>query len=474
MERTVTDHKVDIRSRRTGDDDGIAMVTVIAVVTILFLLVTTLITLTTYRTMQSSSYVSRTQATQLADAGLNYYLYQLGLNYTYYSVSPTPTPSATNAQGSWTASATYDPTSRLVVIRSVGTTADGISRVIMAKCSPPPPPMYAIGSGGNIDVGANTLISGPMRSNGYVHIATGGTQGIITGLAQSGVSPNGDFSPLKSGAADPTRFKGGAQYYPALSFDTMSADVAKMKSTAGLLLPNSRSDGKTPAALGYLITLSNNQIGVRRVTAESRTYNSAANIAKLGSLTTTVPPSVQTTLAIPANGIIFVDSDNVWVSGTYTARVTICASRASSSDKTYGNITVSNSVKCGVKTDPVIVCGLMAQNNIWLPDWYSTTVMDPTLTIEAALLAQYGTIGDAYNGSTTFPLPTANPNGGTQYPTHNLALAGSALGATGVGFQAQYFINRTYGFDSRLTTNPPPNWPRSDNQWIVVSSWWLD
>jgi hypothetical protein len=360
----------------------------------------------------------------------------------------------------------------VAVIRSVGTLANGVTRAILVKCSPPPPPMYAIGSGGNIDVGANTLIDGPMRSNGYVHITTGGTQGIINGLAQSGKTPNGDFTPMKSSVPDPTRFKGGAQYYPALNFDTMSANVSAMKGTAGLLLPSSRSDGKTPSSLGYLITLANNQVGIRRVTAESRTYNNATNIAKLGTLTTIVPAGVQTTMAIPANGVIFVDSDNVWVSGTYTARVTICASRASSSDKTYGNITVNNSIKCGVKTNPMVVCGLMAQNNVWLPDWYSRTVMDPTLTIEAALLAQYGTIGDAYNGSTTFPLPTTNPSGGKQYPTHDLVLAGSALGCTGVGFQTAYFINRTYGFDPRLTTNPPPYWPHTDNQWIVVSSWW--
>lgn len=453
------------------DDSGIAMVTVIAVVTILFLLVTTLMVLTTYRTMQSSSYVSGVQATQLADAGMNYYLYQLGLNYNYYSSTPTPTPSFATAQGSWTASATYDPTTKVVMIRSVGTLVNGVSRAILAKCSPPPPPMYAIGSGGNIDVGANTVINGPMRSNGYVHITTGGTQGIIKGLAQSGVSPNGDFSPLKSGVPDPTRFQGGAQYYPALSFDLMSANVSAMKGAAGLLLPSSRSDRKTSAALGYLITLANNQVGVRRVTAESRAYNNASNIAKLGSLTTTVPPSVQTTYAIPANGVIFVDSDNVWVSGTYTARVTICASRASSSDTTYGNITVNNSIICGIKTNPIVVCGIMAQNNVWLPDWYSTSVMDPTLKIEAALLAQYGRIGDAYNGSTSFPLPPSSPNG-THFPRHDLDLEGSALACTGIGFQTAYFINRTYGFDTRLTTNPPPYWPHTDNQWIVVSSWW--
>jgi hypothetical protein len=77
----------------------------------------------------------------------------------------------------------------VAVIRSVGTLANGVTRAILVKCSPPPPPMYAIGSGGNIDVGANTLIDGPMRSDGYVHITTGGTQGIINGLAQSGKTP---------------------------------------------------------------------------------------------------------------------------------------------------------------------------------------------------------------------------------------------------------------------------------------------
>lgn len=460
------------RIARTRDDSGMAILTVVVFMTILYMLVTTLLVLSTYRTMQSSTYVSRVQATELADAGLNYYLYQLGLNYTYYALSPSPTPSMTTAEGSWSASATYDPAARVVVIRSVGTSANGVSRAIVAKCSPPPPPMYAIGSGGNIDVGANTIIDGPMRSNGYVHITMGGTRGTITGLAQSGKAPNGDFAPMKHGVPDPARFQGGAQYYKALNFDTMSSDVAQMRNIAGLLLPSSRSDGKSPSAIGYLITLANNEVGVRRVTAESRAFNNASDIAKLGTLTTVVPASVQTTFAIPANGVIFVDADNVWVRGTYTARVTICASRASSGDRTYGNITVSNSVRCGVKTNPMVVCGLMAQNNIWLPDWYSTSVMDQTLTIDAAILAQYGTIGDAYNGGTTFPLPTNNPSG--KYPTHDLVLAGSALGCTGIGFQQKYFINRTYGFDQRLRTNPPPSWPRSDNEWILVSSWWQD
>jgi len=456
-------------SARTRDDSGIAMVTVVGISTILFLLVTTLMVLTGYRTMQTSSSVSRIQATHLADAGLNYYLYRLSLDYAYYSGSPAPAPAETNAQGSWAASATYDPTTQLIVIRSVGTLPNGVSRTVLARCSPPPPPMYAIGAGGNIDVGPNTTIEGPVRSNGYIHVDhDSNSHGIITGLARSGgTAPSGDFYPLKSGAPDPDYFRGGAQYTPPLSFDQMSTDVAAMRGSAGLLLPSSRYDRKTPSALGYQITLANNQVIVSRVTAESRAYKKTQDIANLGKLTTTIPSGVQSTYAIPANGVIFVDGDNVWVSGTYSARVTICASRGTSSDLTYGNITVSDSVLCSDKTNPQVVCGLLAQNNVWLPDWYSTNQMDKTLTVEAALLAQFGRIGDAYNGSTKFPLPSNNG----LYPTHDLVLAGSALGCTGVGFQADYFINRTYGFDDRLKTNPPPYWPHGDKQWIVVATW---
>ena len=459
--------------RELRDDSGIAMITVMGISVILFIMLTTMFVLTNYRTAQSTFNTSRTQAVQLADAGINYYLYRLSVDYQYANTSPAPAPTLTNSQGTWAASATYDSASRLIVIRSRGTTKDGLSRTVVAKCSPPPPPMYAVGSGGNIDVGGNTTINGPMRSNGYVHITTGGTAGIITGLAQSGTTPNGDFSPKVGGVPDPGRFKGGASYYPALSFDTFSSDVAAMKGIAGLLLPTSRSDGKTPTAMGYLITLSNNQVIVRRVTAVATTHNSAATVANLGSITSTVPPSVTSTYAIPANGVIFVDSDNVWVQGTYTARVTICASRANSSDTTYGNINVIDSVLCGDTSNPTVVCGLMAQNSVYLCDWYSRTFMDPTLTIQAALLAQYGGVNDSN-------MPSGLSNlGGTKYssspltywPYHDLALAGSVLGRTGIGFDGTYFVTRTYGFDQRLVTNPPPYWPRGDNQWVLVSSW---
>lgn len=453
------------------DESGMAMVTVMGVSVILFLSLTTLFVMTNSSTMLSSSNTAQTQAVQLADAGINNYLYRLSVDYNFPNLTPSPNPSFSDAHGSWNASATYDSTSKLYFIRSRGTTPGGVSRVVIAKCSPPPPPMYAVGSGGNIDVGPNTTINGPLRSNGYVHIGTGGSAGIITGLAQSGVSPNGDFSPKVSGVPDPSRFKGGASYYPPLAFDTFSSDVSAMRSSATLLLPSSRTDGKTPSAKGYLITLSNNQVIISRVTAESTNHNNVTDVQNLGSLTTTVPTGVQSTYAIPANGVIFVDSDNVWVKGTYTARVTICVSRANASDTTWGNITVANSILCGNMSNVTVVCGLMAQNNVYLADWYSRNLMDPTLTIQAALLAQYGGVNDNDKPSGISNLGGSTYSGSTKWPYHDLDLEGSVLGKTGIGFDASYFVTRDYGFDQRLVTNPPPYWPRGDNQWVLVSSW---
>jgi hypothetical protein len=458
------------------DDSGVALATVVFVSVIVFILLSTMLVLMNYRSVQSTHYSSRSKALELADAGLNFYLYKLSLDYTYYATVPTPTPTLTNADGSWAASASYSPTTQLVTIRSVGTLTNGTKRSVIAKCSPPPPPMYAVGSGGNIDVGANTTINGPMRSNGYVHITTGGSAGIITGLAQSGVSPGGDFSPTSGGKPDPTRFKGGASYYPALSFDLMTTGITNMASAAGISLPSSRSDGKTPSALGYLITISGNYVGVRRVMTYQTAANSTATINSLGAITTSVPPSVTTTYAIPGTGVIYVAADNVYVQGTYTARVTIVATRASSSDTTYGNIIVVNSVKCGDTNNPTTVCGLIGQNNVYLPDWTSRSLMDATLTVQAALLAQFGGVNDS-----NMPSGLSN-KGGTQstysykgvyayYPYHDLYLAGSVLGKTGIGFDSTYFVNRYYGFDPRLSTNPPPYWPHGDNQWILVSSY---
>jgi hypothetical protein len=369
----------------------------------------------------------------------------------------------------------------MVLITSTAKLPNGSTRMVRAKCAPPHFADYAIASTVDVLVGPETVIDGPVRTNGKISWSSGGTKSWIMGKAQSPVGYYKYNGSSYSASTDATHFKGGTVPKASagtLNFDKVSTDIDAMKAKAGLLLQESATvDNLTPSAIGYQIVLTNNQVVVKRVLAEGRSTTSTVN---LGRLTVDPRTTTQATYAIPANGVIFVENDNVWVSGTYTSRVTICASRISSTDtKNSGCITVADSVLCGNKTNASVTCGLLAQNSIWLPSWYSRTdngktppgVMSPTLTIESAMLAQNGSIGDNYNSSSAPPLPQ---------PYHDLSISGASVGKGGIGFtsptnvgtstQTYGFRTRDYGFDPRLKTSPPPSWPKTGDS-VVVASW---
>ena len=454
------------------DESGFVMATVLGVSMILFILVTATIVYTNYSISQTTHYQSRIRGLQVADSGLNEYLYRMSINYDYNTAL-----TATLEDGSmYTATRALAPDG-MVQITSIATLQDGTSRTVCARCSPPHFADYAIGSTADILVGPETIIDGPIRTNGKISWSSGGTKSWVLGKVQSPVGYYRYNGSSYTASTDSAHFKGGTvpvAQAGTLNFDKISTDIDAMKTKAGLLLPASTTIDS--GAKGYQIVFANNQAIVSLVMAEGVT--STTSTVNVGRLTTKNP----VTYAIPANGVIFVNNDNVWVKGTYTARVTICASRTSSSDtKNSGCITVADSVLCGNKTNSAITCGLLAQNSVWLPAWYSRKdngltppgVMDPILTIEAAMLAQNGSIGDGYSSRSGISI--AKPQ-----PYHDLNVTGASVGKGGIGFssptnvgsstQTYGFLNRNYGFDPRLKTNPPPSWPKTGDS-VVVSTW---
>ena len=459
--------------RFTRDESGFAMITVLGVGIILFILLSTTIAITNYRTMQTTRYQSRTRAVQTADAGLNEFLYQMSIVYTF--AGPV---TGTLSDGSTYVVTRTNNADGTVTVTSVTTLTDGTHRTVKAVVSPPHFADYAIGSTVNITVGPETIIDGPVRTNGYIAWTSGGTKSWIMGKSQSPVAYYVTNGSNLTASTDLNHFKGGivpVGSVAQLNFDSISTDIDGMKANAGLLLPDSATIDSS--AKGYEIVLNNNQVTVSLVMSENASSTSSA---QWGKLTTKSP----TTYAIPSNGVIFVQNDNVWVKGTYTSRVTICASRTSSSDLTNsGCITVENSVLCGNISDSKITCGLLAQNSIWLPSWYSRTdatpagVMDPILTIQSAMLAQNGSIADGFTGSGR-SISTGSAT--KPQPEHDLYITGASVGKGGIGFtsptnvgtsnQTYGFLNRNYGFDPRLTTNPPPSWPKTGDS-VVIASW---
>jgi hypothetical protein len=390
--------------------------------------------------------------------------------------------SATLADGSTYAVSRTVASDGMVIVTSVASLPDGSRRTVKAQCAPPHFADYAIASTANITVGPETIIDGPLRTNGWIAWTSGGSKSWVMGRSQSPVGYYVTNGSTRTASTDPNHFKGGTVPIAnagTLNFDAVSTDIDAMRSSAGLFLRESSIvDNLTPSAIGYELTLQNNQVLVKRVLSENHSTTSTVN---LGRLTVDARTQTQATYAIPANGVIFVENDNVWVKGTYTSRVTICADRTSSTDLlNSGCITVENSVLCGNMNDSKVTCGLLAQNSIWLPDWYSRTdaspagVMDPDLNIQSAMLAQNGSIGDAYSNYFSGNGPPK------PQPYHDLSISGAAVGRNGIGFtsptnvgtssQTYGFLNRDYGFDPRLKTNPPPSWPKTGDS-VVVASW---
>jgi len=448
------------------DESGMAMITVIGVAAIVLLLFATLMVLTNYRTMQSAKYVKRITAVQLADAGLNTYLYQLSIKYDYPTTTPTIGPHTTS-EGSWIASASASTTSNIITVRSTGTALDGSKKTVVAQCYPPSFSEYVTFADGAITVGNQSIIHGKIRANGNLSVTTGGlTNNPKTGYIEGQALYSGTASPVKNNAPDPAYFTGGSAKVQAYPFSSVSAEIANFKgvTVAPYNLVNSRSDGLTTKSLGYQITLRGNVMDVKRVVSVNTTEY--ANWGKI-----VVDPRTTTQmigLAIPANGRIIVNGDNVWVSGTYTSAVTVVATASSAGNTTYGNIYISDSIILGSGTTDKVTCGLIAENSVWIPAWSSkfnaaktTGAMSADLTIQAALLAQ--------NGACTTPaVPSLTPTNQTAY-THTLLITG-ALASHNTPSWDSHITTRNYWYDPRLMNNPPPGYPKTGGV-ITIASW---
>jgi hypothetical protein len=273
----------------------------------------------------------------------------------------------------------------------------------------------------DIDIGAEALISGQVRSNGDIS-----NLGEVTGLAQAAGRVSG------SGTFDQGYLSGQA----AIDFTKVLVDMANIKSVATASGTAYGPSGR--GYYGYAVTLNGTQATVAKVTGGTST----------GNLTTTGAGTVN----IPSSDVLYF-GDNVYVQGTYSTAVSIVSS---STIYVVGNYLRANSG--GTYTS-----GLIAQNNVYVPtDWSS---LPTNLTISAAMLAQSGTCeaSPMTSGNTKQSLTI---NGSLAYYTVG-GYAQSSYGGVTAGFQ-----DRTYNYDMRFQFYPPPMFPDSGSTGALkVNSW---
>lgn len=327
-----------------------------------------------------ASTIQSQKAFNIAEAGINYYLWHLSHNATDYKdggTTPT-TPDPTlgygpyvhnyiddNAQNEGTYTLWIAPqTGTTVKVRSIGQVAGTTTkRTVDAIIGAPSFASYAVVADSALWFGNTESASGPVHSNVGIRM-DGSSNTDVTSANATYVPPaelGGDGASHPGVWCDPsvtspvncsTRSKVDWRYpVPAIDFNQVSSSLCTMKkdafssdpSTASLATsgtacsqtPTNRTAAYLPRrstsyslTKGYLIQLNTNgTYDLFQVNSENDTrtpYTSALGLA-----------SVATGITIPTNGVIFAE-DNVWVRSnpTFHGRVTIGAGRLANSSQT--------------------------------------------------------------------------------------------------------------------------------------------
>lgn len=418
------------------------MLVVVAAMAILFILSTMLITISVFQVTQAQREEQRMKALHIADAGLNAYLAELRRDASYGTTHPTLGPLA-SPDGTWTVSVTT--TTGALVVRSVGTiqNAKGVQtqRTLVSRVVFPTYADYAILSDDYISIGSDAVFFGKVRSNDYID-----NSGKV--YADSSRTTPGQLwahNTITDETGSIPKRPAQASYIhanaPTVDFGQITGDMTVLQNTA--TGSNTNYAALSGTSLGYKVVLSGGNYSLYNVTGGNKFTGNLTFSAITG----------QQNLPVPAAGVLYFN-DDVWVEGTYNAMVTVAAS---------GDIML---VKDIAPTDPnsPFTCGLVAQNNIWIPIAYPTSQLADTLSIQAAMVAVTGSCGAYFDSGG--PLRTrATFIGSRSYKvaTGLVQLSGSV--------EVRGFSNRVYDYDERLDTYAPPKFPVIHDGTLKVTTW---
>lgn len=382
--------------------------------------------------------VKSQQAFNVAEAGLNYYMWHLNHNGTDYKDGKT-TPSSPDAQlgyGPYTHDyidsnnvneGTYtlwiNPAgsgSTVVTVRSIGQAAGtNIKRTVEAKIGTPSFASYAVASDSALWFGNTESADGPVTSNQGVRM-DGPSNSTVSSANSTYVPPfalggDGNSHPgvwcnltVTTPVNCTTRSKSSWIYpVPQIDFNQVTSSLCTMKkvafaansATSSLAsqanactqVPSTRTSSYLPRRAssfsltrGYLIKLNSdgtyNLYNVDAENDQATPYTSALTLQ-----------SVASNISIPSSGVIFAE-DNVWVlsNPSYHGRVTIGAGRlASANSSTYANVVIAGPLLYSAKngTDAI---GLVAQDSVIIAPYAPPSSGSFNFEIDAALLAENG------------------------------------------------------------------------------------
>lgn len=393
-------------------------------------------------------------ALQVAEAGINYYLWHLSHDSSDYkdgNTTPTNPPYGpyvhdfkdTSGRKIGTYTLTITPPSSgstITTIQSVGK-VDGIkgTRTILAQIGQPSFSNYIFLSNTQMRFSSDSTTTGPVHSN--VGIEFNGTN---NGPVTAGQATYNDGSGNRAGVWGTGGPTSQWQFpVPTVNFNQVTANFSDLRTRSqngGVYLGNS-------GGIGWNIRFRYDNSG----SFDLYRVNSEGN----GGINTTFIRNQ----AAPSNGIVF-SAENVWVSGGagggagYKGRITVAAARLPDNPSQRRNIRITNSLDYASE-DGSNVIGLIAQNDVFVPRYAPNT-----MTVDAALLAQYGSVGyDTTNG----PLKTSFTLYGSIAQYQN----DYGFKVLGCGSYCRGFPITQYNFDEHLVYAPPPMFPTTGNYTIL-------
>lgn len=407
--------------------------------------------------------VNREQALQIAEAGINYYQWHLA-HYPsdYQDGTGTAGPYVHNYTdldtqviiGQYSLVIT-PPTngSTIVTIASTGWTTSNpsVKRTITARYGVPSLAVYSFLSNDIIWIGSSETINGQMQSNNGIRFDGTGNAPISSAKSTYTCSSSqGSPCPATKNGVWGSATQAVKNFWqfpvPAVDFSALTSNLASMKSSAqsaGIYLPPSNTNGYS------LVFNSAGTVSVYKVTSLNSTptgwdVNNNAHNEDIDYKNR----SLQYTVAIPANGTIYIE-DNTWVEGTVNGRVMLAAAKLPYVSATAPTIYIPNNIVYQAK-DGSSVLGLLAQKDIIV------TYSAPTnLEVDAALISQ--------NGSTQF-LYYSTPK-----IKSSISIYGSIMSfgqwtwtwVDGNGNNVSGFTTTSDTYDNNLLYAPPPGFPLS-------------
>ncbi len=475
--------------------------------------------------------VKRQQALNIAEAGVNYYLWHLSHNPTDYKDGNTEemTPDPELGYGPFEHQY-YDDNnintgsynlylkpqssgSTVVKVRSIGrvNNSDAI-RTVDALIGAPSFASYGLVSDSALWFGNTETASGPVHSNQGIRM-DGANTAEVTSSNTTYVPPyslGGDGSAhpgvwCKSTVTTPidcnSRNKSDWQFpVPSVDFNNVSGNLCDIKKTAfeadastSSLASQTNACSQTPntttdaylkqrstsgyynTSRGYLIQLNpDNTYDLFRVNGENDTYNDYSSALSLQTQDTNIP--------IPDSGVIFAE-DNVWVRSdpTFSGRLTIAAGRLATSAE--ANIVVADDLVYGTKNGSDAL-GLVAEDSVLIAPYAPPNSGAFTFEVNAAMIAQEGTVEFPSRYRSSYYRCTEGwVNDNQQFEFYGSVatrqrwtwtwLWGGSCGDNtydpAQGYYISGVLNNNTQYDYNLLYAPPPKFPITSNYNIL--SW---